>query len=62
MNDSKSSQGLPIATPININSNTFIIGLYKAWKICNKMDKEGKSKSQIGLAFYYAISEFFRKK
>lgn len=62
MSDSKSSQGLPIARPININANTFIIGLYKAWKICNQMDRQGNNKSKIGLAFYQALSEFFRKK
>ncbi len=62
MSNSKTSQGLTIAHPVNINTNTFIISLYKAWNICNKMDKEGTSKSKIGLAFYQALSEFFSKK
>lgn len=62
MNNSKTSQELPIARPVNINPNTFIISLYKAWNICNKMDKEGSSKSKIGFAFYQALSEFFNKK
>lgn len=62
MDNSKSSQQLPIAKPININSLTFIVSLYKAWNICNKMDKDGSNKSKIGYAFYYALSEFFRRK
>jgi hypothetical protein len=51
----------PIAKPITINPKTFVVGLYKAWKNCNKMDKDGVAKDKIGMAFYVALKSLFER-
>ncbi len=51
----------PGAKPLISNPADFVRGLYQSWRICLDKDERGTHQSEIGLAFYSAMTELFER-